>query len=50
VSVLRVEDGPAELSDGHETIVAERRLVAVGCTRAGRWLPADAEALVPAPA
>jgi dihydroorotase len=42
VSVLRVDEGPAELSDGHETIVAERRLVPAGCVRAGVWLPAEA--------
>jgi dihydroorotase len=48
VSVLRIDDGPAELSDGYETIVAERRLVPVGCVRAGRWLPADVDAAVPA--
>jgi dihydroorotase len=42
ISVLEIVDGPAELSDGHETIVAERRLVGHGCVRAGRWLPADA--------
>jgi predicted amidohydrolase len=48
VSVLRIDDEPAELSDGHETIVAERRLVPVGCVRGGRWLPAEAEAPVPA--
>jgi dihydroorotase len=42
VSVLDIVEGPAELSDGHETIVAERRLVGVGCVRAGRWLPVDA--------
>jgi hypothetical protein len=47
--VLRIDDEPAELSDGHETIVAERRLVPAGCVRAGRWLPADADAEVDAP-
>lgn len=41
VSVLAVVEGPASLSDGHETIVADRRLAAVGCVRAGRWLPAN---------
>ncbi|MDD9368709.1 MAG: amidohydrolase/deacetylase family metallohydrolase [Acidimicrobiales bacterium] len=46
VSVLRVADGPVDLSDGHETITADRHLVPVGCVRAGRWLPT--EALVPA--
>jgi dihydroorotase len=42
VSVLAVEDGPAELSDGYETLTAERRLLPVGCVRGGRWLPVDA--------
>ena len=46
VSVLRIADGPIGLSDGHETIVADRHLVPVGCVRAGRWLAVDA--LVPA--
>ena len=46
VSVLRVEEGPVELSDGHETITADRQLVPVGCVRGGRWLAVDA--LVPA--
>jgi dihydroorotase len=40
ISVLRIDEGPAELSDGHETIVAERRLVPVGCVRAGEWIDA----------
>jgi dihydroorotase len=42
VSVLRVEDGPAALSDGYTELVAERRLVPVGCLRAGVWHPARA--------
>ncbi|HZP30404.1 MAG TPA: amidohydrolase/deacetylase family metallohydrolase, partial [Acidimicrobiia bacterium] len=42
VSVLRVEDGPAALSDGSTELVAERRLVPVGCLRAGEWHPARA--------
>ena len=33
--VLRIEDGPVELSDGHETITADRQLVPVGCVRGG---------------
>jgi dihydroorotase len=37
VSVLRVVDGPAELSDGYETIRVDERLVPVGCVRAGIW-------------
>ena len=41
VSVLRIDDGDAELSDGYETMVATRRLVPVGCLRAGRWIEAD---------
>jgi len=42
VSVLRIEEGDHELSDGYETIHAERRLVPVGCLRAGTWIEADA--------
>lgn len=41
VSVLRLEEGPAELSDGFETVVADARLVPVGCLRAGVWHDAD---------
>ncbi|MEH6566867.1 MAG: amidohydrolase/deacetylase family metallohydrolase [Halopseudomonas sp.] len=37
VSVLRIEEGPVKLSDGHETIEASRRLRAVGCLRGGTW-------------
>jgi len=40
VTVLRVEAGPADLSDGFETVVADRRLVPVGCLRAGAWIDA----------
>jgi dihydroorotase len=40
VSVLRIDDAPAELSDGHETITVDRRLEPVGCVRAGDWIPA----------
>lgn len=39
ISVLAVDDGPVELSDGHEVLMAERQLVAVGCVRAGEWRP-----------
>jgi dihydroorotase len=42
VSVLRVEEGDAPLSDGYEELVAPRRLVPVGCLRAGVWHPARA--------
>jgi len=42
ISVLRVEDGDIALSDGYETLTAERRLVPVGCVRAGEWIPAAA--------
>ena len=42
VSVLRIEEGTHELSDGYETIIAEQRLVPVGCLRAGEWIEADA--------
>jgi dihydroorotase len=40
VSVLRIDDGDAVLSDGFETITARRRLVPVGCLRAGEWIEA----------
>jgi dihydroorotase len=40
VTVLRIEEGPAELSDGFETLTADRRLAPVGCVRAGSWIPA----------
>jgi dihydroorotase len=42
VSVLRIDDGEARLSDGYETIMASQRLVPVGCLRAGTWIEADA--------
>jgi dihydroorotase len=44
VSVLRIVDGPVPLSDGHETVMAERALAPVGCVRAGRWFPARSTA------
>jgi len=40
VSVLRIDDGPALLSDGHETITAGRRLTPIGCVRGGTWIAA----------
>ncbi|MCU1458435.1 MAG: amidohydrolase [Actinomycetia bacterium] len=40
VTVLRIEEGAIPLSDGFETIVAERRLAPVGCLRAGTWIAA----------
>jgi dihydroorotase len=41
VSVLRIDEGEAVLSDGFETITAARRLAPVGCLRAGEWIEAD---------
>ena len=41
VTVLAIEEGPAALSDGYETIVADRRLVPIGCVRGGTWYDAD---------
>jgi dihydroorotase len=41
VSVLQIEAGPAELSDGFETVTADQRLTPVGCLRAGVWIDAD---------
>ena len=40
VSVLRIVDGPVPLSDGHETVVADRGFAPVGCVRGGEWIPA----------
>ena len=37
ISVLRVEDQPIELTDGYETVVADTRIRAVGCYKAGTW-------------
>ena len=37
VSVLDIEEGACTLSDGHEELMAERRLRAVGCLRNGQW-------------
>ncbi len=45
VSVLAVEEGPHDVSDGWETVTVERRLVPVGCLRAGTWH--DAKVPVP---
>ncbi len=42
VSVLRIEEGNASLSDGFEVLDVGRRLVPVGCLRAGAWIEADA--------
>ena len=42
VSVMRLEEGECHLSDGYETVVGDRRLVPVGCVRAGEWIPATA--------
>ena len=43
VSVLRIDEGDAVLSDGFETITASQRLVPVGCLRAGEWIEADSQ-------
>jgi dihydroorotase len=40
VSVLRLEEGDFDLSDGFETVVATQRLAPVGCLRAGSWIEA----------
>ena len=40
VSVLRVDEGDFELSDGYETISVTERLAPVGCLRAGTWIAA----------
>lgn len=43
LSVLRIEEGSFELSDGYEPMVVDRVLSPVGCFRAGTWI----DALVP---
>jgi dihydroorotase len=40
VSVLRVDDGVFELSDGFETMSVSQQLAPVGCVRAGAWIAA----------
>jgi dihydroorotase len=40
ISVLRVAEGPFELSDGFETMAVDERLVNAGCVRAGEWVAA----------
>lgn len=40
VSVLRIAEGPVDLSDGYEILRAERRLAPVGCLRGGAWMAA----------
>ena len=40
VSVLRLVEGDAQLTDGYETVEATQRLVPVGCVRAGEWIEA----------
>jgi dihydroorotase len=42
ISVLRIEEGDAVLSDGYETLTAERRAVPVGCVSDGEWILATA--------
>ncbi len=40
VSVLRIAEGPVQLSDGYETLTTDQRLAPVGCLRAGEWIAA----------
>lgn len=40
LSVLRIEDGSFELSDGYEPMRVDRVLAPVGCFRAGTWVDA----------
>ncbi len=44
VSVLRLTDQATELSDGYESMSVDRKLVPVGCLRAGAWFPATGPA------
>lgn len=45
VSVLAVEEGPHDVSDGWETVTVDKRLVPVGCLRAGTWFDAKVPVL-----
>lgn len=45
VSVLTVEEGPHDVSDGWETVTVDKRLVPVGCLRAGTWFDAKVPVL-----
>jgi dihydroorotase len=38
VSVVRIEDGDFELSDGYESMRVTQRIAPVGCLRAGEWI------------
>jgi dihydroorotase len=49
ISVLEMVEGDAALTDGFEKVVADRRMVPVGCVRAGEWIRATA-GLLPQPA
>ena len=40
ISLLRIEDGAVQLTDGRTVMTADKRLRAVGCFRAGRWFEA----------
>lgn len=41
ISMLDIEDGSFTLDDGFETIIANKRIVAEGCWRAGKWHSAE---------
>ena len=49
VSVLRIAEEPAVLTDGFETLETDRRLAPVGCLRAGEWIAANDPAAPAAP-
>jgi len=42
VSVLRLVQGEAHVTDGYETVTTTERLVPVGCVRDGEWIEATA--------
>lgn len=41
VSVMRIADAPSTVTDGYETVDVDRKLVPVGCLRAGAWFAAN---------
>ncbi len=38
-SVFRVVEGPTTFNDGEEEVHGDRRVLPIGCVRAGRWIP-----------
>jgi dihydroorotase len=41
ITILEVQEGDVRLSDGFEVLATDRRLVPLGCYRAGEWIPSS---------